>query len=128
MNIAALIAVIWSLESSFGMNTNHPDPACHGHLGISNITIRDLNERRAEKGIFKKWTEADAMDISKSFEMAKEHISNYRQKSWTAKEILLFWKCGIKGMGNPSKEEEYYAEQGVWLFKNINTRRQHGLD
>jgi len=120
MDIHLVILAIWLLESSRGSNMNHPSGHAHGHLGIEDITIRDLNERAG----YEKWTVADTMDKAKSFAMAEEHIRNYKMQDKTAYEIFLFWRLGYSGMKRPFPKALEYAAKGVDEYVRLKLAKE----
>lgn len=108
-DLTLIMAAIWLLESSRGKNFNHPDPHSHGHHGITDIVIRDLNQRAG----CHKWRIEDCFDLNKSTAMGIEHIRNYHMERETVTNILLFWRCGHTGMLNAHPKQLEYARKGL---------------
>jgi len=114
MNIVQVLTVISMLESSGGKNFNHPQKNCHGWLGMSDIAIEDMAEKLGTQ-----WNANDTLDHDKAFQMAAQYLSMYRKDDWTVIDILLFWRCGIKGMKTPSLKQLNYAMKGLMLYSDL---------
>lgn len=115
MNISIVILSLWFLESSCGNKLIHPDKASHGHLGIKDIVIQDLNDRAG----YIKWTAEDCMDKHKSFRMAQDYFHIYSHPEWSMRQYFLLWRCGPKGRLTPTLKQKKYAIHGVSVYKQI---------
>lgn len=121
MNKTLFLLCIWFLESSCGKNLVHPDGS-HGHLGINDITLRDINERSPSK--FRRHFSVEDLDEKGySFEAARYHLADYegyaKFHNWSLEDWFLFWRCGIKGMHYPSEQQKRYAKRGVYCYSQL---------
>lgn len=117
MNISLILLVVWFMESSCGLNLRHKDGKSHGHLGISDIAIIDLNNRAG----FEKWKASDMDDKAKAFDAAHEYIAIYRRHWWSLREILLLWRCGPAGMSRPSPAQNEYTNKAERIYNKLIT-------
>lgn len=116
IDLSKLLMVIWFMESSCGENMNHPQPNCHGHYGMSDIAIRDVNERCHTR------FSADEMDNHATATIAaRMYIGMYFRKhsEWTVNDILLFWRCGIVGMNSPTQKQVEYMDEGIRRYEML---------
>jgi len=117
MNVAHIVLVIAFLESSLGRNFNHPDPHNHGWTGISDIAIKDLNNRAG----YEKYKATNMNNREMCFRASVEHINNYLEThaDWSLTDILLFWRCGIGGMNRPTPKQLEYMQNGVERYSKL---------
>ncbi len=114
-NITYIIIALWFLESSCGKNFKHPDPNCVGHLGIKPIVVEDANRIIGTK----KFKFSDRGNREKSFEIARIMFNHYANPDWDLGDFFLLWRCGYKGMNNPTSEQLDYATHGIEVYHQI---------
>lgn len=114
INIAQLVLVIAFLESSNGRNLNHQDPHCHGHTGISDAVIHDLNQRAG----YEKYKVADMDDRYNCLMASQEHLEHYlsHNPDATVNDLLLVWRCGEFGSRHPEPKHLEYMRAGLDRF------------
>jgi hypothetical protein len=111
MNLSLVLLVIWQLESSQGKNMKHPT-ACYGHLGTTQAALSHVNDRFGST-----FDRYDMLDRETSFAHAKMYIRMHMKKDWTVRDVIALWRCGAKGMKNPTAKQAKYIERGVRMYE-----------
>jgi hypothetical protein len=121
VSFTIFLLCIWFLESSCGKNLDHPDGS-HGHTGINDITLRDINQRSLSK--FRRQFKIEDLEKKElAFEASRFHIQDYENYSklydWDLEDWFLFWRAGAEGMKHPSEEMKAYARHGVSCYSQL---------
>lgn len=114
MNLSLILLCLAQLESSGGKNMNHPQPENHGWYGQSDLAITDINRHYGTD-----YTAQDCKDKLESRFMANLYIAMYIREDWTVRDVIAFWRCGVKGMRKPTEKQIAYVDHGMRMYTEL---------
>jgi hypothetical protein len=122
-----ILAILAFLESSGNPSATNADAV--GILQIRPAVVRDVNERRARRGLKPLPMEARRCPVL-SRVIAVEYMQRYCGPLPTMEEAAALWRCGPTGRRNPTEGQRRYIQAAVEMARqqerqNRGTEHEH---